>query len=52
MSQEKYSLPRREEVPVEQTWDLRSMFESDEKWEKNLRNLKVVYPGLIATVVH
>lgn len=40
MSQEKYSLPRREEVPVEQTWDLRSMFESDEKWEEKFKELE------------
>lgn len=31
------TLPRREEVPEEQTWDLASVFPSDEAWEAALR---------------
>src|SRR5699024_350336 len=31
---ESKQLPKRDEVPVEKTWDLTTIFKSDEEWEK------------------
>ncbi|SET15676.1 oligopeptidase F. Metallo peptidase. MEROPS family M03B [Oceanobacillus limi] len=33
-------LPKRSEVPVEKTWRLEDIFETDEAWEKELQSLK------------
>ena len=33
MTSESKKLPTRDEVPVEQTWDLTTIFKSDEEWE-------------------
>ena len=33
MTTETNKLPKRDEVPVEKTWDLTTIFPSDEAWE-------------------
>ncbi len=30
---ESKQLPKRDEVPIEKTWDLTTIFKSDEEWE-------------------
>lgn len=37
-------LPKRNEVPVNDTWDLSPMFENDQAWESEYNNLKEYYP--------
>ncbi|WP_281975413.1 oligoendopeptidase F [Halobacillus litoralis] len=39
-------LPKREEVPVEKTWDLESMFATDEVWYQELEETKELLPEL------
>ncbi|GGF15366.1 oligoendopeptidase F [Halobacillus andaensis] len=39
-------LPKREEVPKERTWDLESIFETDEKWYKEFEQVKEVIPEI------
>ncbi|QAS51612.1 oligoendopeptidase F [Halobacillus litoralis] len=39
-------LPKREEVPVEKTWDLESMFATDEAWYQELEETKELLPEL------
>ncbi|BCX03866.1 MAG: oligoendopeptidase F [Candidatus Roseilinea sp.] len=39
-------LPRREEVPVEHTWDLESMYPTPEAWEGAYRRLESELPNL------
>lgn len=38
------SLPKRSEVPTEQTWDLTGIFESNEAWEKAYSEVESKYP--------
>ena len=33
MTEESKQLPLREEVPVEKTWDLTTIYKSDDEWE-------------------
>jgi len=40
------SLPKRSDVPVEQTWDKSSVYASDEKWETALRDATRAIPAL------
>jgi len=42
------SLPKRAEVPEHNTWDLRSVFPSDEAWETELAQVSAELPGLEA----
>ncbi|MEI3604899.1 oligoendopeptidase F [Pseudogracilibacillus sp. SE30717A] len=39
-------IPKREEVPVELTWDLSTIFESDEKWEEEFKALNQDIPKI------
>ncbi|SFJ65870.1 oligoendopeptidase F [Halobacillus dabanensis] len=39
-------LPKREEIPVEKTWDLESMFSTDEEWYKELEEAKELLPEI------
>lgn len=39
-------LPKREEIPVERTWDLESMFATDEEWYKELEETKELLPEI------
>ena len=40
------TLPRREDVPLEYTWDLESMYPSPEAWEEAFNNLERALPQL------
>ncbi len=42
------TLPSRSEVPVEQTWDLSSIFTTPTDWEAACRHLEAMLPGLAA----
>ncbi|MBU8906911.1 oligoendopeptidase F [Desertibacillus haloalkaliphilus] len=43
MTQEaKKKLPKRNEIPVEKTWDLEAIFETDEKWESEFTDVKAM----------
>jgi len=39
-------LPKREEIPVEKTWDVEAIFATDEEWEKEFQQLKEEIPNL------
>lgn len=39
-------LPKREEIPVERTWDVEAIFASNEEWEKEFNDLKDELPKL------
>ncbi|CDQ21017.1 oligoendopeptidase F [Halobacillus karajensis] len=39
-------LPKRDEIPVEKTWDLEAMFATDEEWYKELEEAKKLLPEL------
>jgi oligoendopeptidase F len=41
-------LPVRSEIPVEDTWRLEDVFESDEAWEKEYEEVKALIPGGVA----
>ncbi|UII57026.1 oligoendopeptidase F [Cytobacillus spongiae] len=41
-------LPLRSEIPVEDTWRLEDVFESDEAWEKEYEEVKALIPGGVA----
>ena len=38
------SLPKRSEVPVDQTWDLTTIFKDDQAWEDSFKELEEKYP--------
>jgi len=42
----KKELPTRSEVPVEDTWDLTTIFETDEQWEAELQQLNEEVPKI------
>lgn len=46
------SVPRRSEVPVEQTWDVYSVFSSDAAWETAVSQVNEQLPTLIAFQGH
>lgn len=39
-------LKRREQIPVERTWDLTAIFETDEKWEESYKQLQADLPKI------
>ncbi|MFC7062805.1 oligoendopeptidase F [Halobacillus seohaensis] len=39
-------IPKRDEIPKERTWDLETIFESDEQWYKEFENLKELLPEI------
>lgn len=41
-------LPKRDEVPVEKTWDLEAIFKTDEDWYKELEEAKRLLPEIEA----
>src|SRR5699024_608108 len=46
MSKEASALKTREEVPKELTWDLEAIFETDEKWEEEYKQLAENIPKI------
>ncbi|MFC0557661.1 oligoendopeptidase F [Halalkalibacter alkalisediminis] len=42
------TLQKREQVPVEKTWDLEAIFPSNEEWEKEFKAIQVLLPYLEA----
>jgi oligoendopeptidase F len=42
------SLQKREEVPVEQTWNLEDIFSTDEEWENEFKEIQTMFPDLEA----
>src|SRR5690625_4928716 len=46
MSKEASALKTREEVPKELTWDLEAIFETDEKWEEEYKQLAEKIPKI------
>ncbi|WP_349410273.1 oligoendopeptidase F [Pseudalkalibacillus sp. SCS-8] len=40
------SLPKREEIPVKDTWDLEAIFETDEVWEAEFKKIKELIPQI------
>ena len=43
---QKENIPERNEVPKEETWNLESIFESTDAWEKAIETVKLLIPGL------
>ncbi|WP_237563743.1 oligoendopeptidase F [Halalkalibacter okhensis] len=41
-------LQKRDEVPVEKTWDLEAIFKTDEEWEKEFKEIQIMLPYLEA----
>lgn len=41
-----HEVPRRNEIPIEHTWDLASVFPSDEAWEAEFKRVGEQLPGL------
>ncbi|MDO8670827.1 MAG: oligoendopeptidase F [Dehalococcoidia bacterium] len=41
-------LPKRQEIPKEQTWDLESIYASDQDWENDFKKVESDIPGLEA----
>lgn len=46
MTKEATTLPTREEVPKELTWDLEDIYETDEDWEKEFTEVKEMLPKI------
>ncbi|MFC0189113.1 oligoendopeptidase F [Fictibacillus aquaticus] len=40
------SLPKRNEIAVEDTWDLEAIYASDEEWEKEFTSIKELLPAI------
>ncbi|WP_257349137.1 oligoendopeptidase F [Pseudalkalibacillus decolorationis] len=40
------SLPKRDEIPVEDTWNLEDIFETDERWEEEFKQVKQLIPEI------
>lgn len=45
---EAQKIPRRDEIPVEQTWDLTIIYASDEAWEQDVARLEQLLPDVAA----
>lgn len=41
------SLPKRSDVPIEETWDLSVIFKNDAAWEESLKELEEMYPKML-----
>ncbi|MDT8862739.1 oligoendopeptidase F [Alkalihalobacillus sp. MEB130] len=41
-------LQKREEVPLEKTWDLEAIYSTDEEWEKEFKEIQIMLPYLEA----
>ncbi|MCA0987825.1 oligoendopeptidase F [Guptibacillus algicola] len=42
----KNALPKREDIPVEDTWDLEAIYETDQKWEEEFKEIKALIPEM------
>ncbi|WP_377889580.1 oligoendopeptidase F [Alkalihalobacillus sp. R86527] len=42
----KNALPKREDIPVEDTWDLEAIYENDQKWEEEFKEIKALIPEM------
>ncbi|GAE37059.1 oligoendopeptidase F [Halalkalibacter akibai] len=42
------TLPKRDEIPVEKTWDLEDIFTTNEEWEKEFKAIQIQLPYLEA----
>lgn len=42
----KNALPKREDIPVEDTWDLEAIYEDDQKWEEEFKEIKALIPEM------
>ncbi len=40
------ALPKREDIPVEDTWDLEAIYENDEKWDEEFTEIKSLLPDM------
>lgn len=40
------TLPKRNEVPIEETWNLEAIFASEEEWEKEFQEIKNLLPNM------
>lgn len=40
------SLPKRDEIPVQDTWDLEDIFETDDVWEQEFKQVKEMIPQI------
>lgn len=40
------TLPKRNEIPVDKTWDLEAIFNTDEAWEKEFKEIQALIPNL------
>ncbi len=42
------TLPKRSEIPVEETWNLEAIFASEQDWEEEFQNVKALLPEMTA----
>lgn len=42
------TLPKRSEIPVEETWNLEAVFASEQDWEEEFQNVKALLPEMTA----
>ncbi|MCA0989980.1 oligoendopeptidase F [Pseudalkalibacillus hwajinpoensis] len=40
------TLPKRDEIPVEDTWELEAIYENDQKWEEEFNEIKALLPEM------
>lgn len=40
------ALPKRDEIPVEDTWDLEAIYENDQKWDEEFKEIKALLPEM------
>lgn len=48
MNNQASTLPKRNEVPLEHTWQLEDLFATDQLWEESLKKTKTLFPQLEA----
>ncbi|WP_273850162.1 oligoendopeptidase F [Guptibacillus spartinae] len=46
MEEKKNALPKRDEIPVEDTWALEAIYESDQQWEEEFKEIKALLPEM------
>ncbi|MYL63530.1 oligoendopeptidase F [Bacillus hwajinpoensis] len=40
------ALPKRDEIPVEETWELEAIYENDQQWEEEFNEIKALLPQM------
>ncbi|QHA91580.1 oligoendopeptidase F [Bacillus sp. N1-1] len=40
------ALPKRDEIPVEDTWELEAIYENDQQWEEEFKEIKALLPEM------